>query len=507
MFSENEINNINNINNIEEEKFRIMLEHNLDSILLKKYNLTPSTDFISKTEVKNLIDKAIENIKNIYLNNRKPNTNYELGDIAYLPYSSKYYLECVTIDNRVNNGKTSSDELLGVPKYFNDNDEEIDPIGQLIEDGGILWKIYAKYDGFDNNQDISIETKLIEATDVILKGSTRIQDGTLIQDYNNSNPKATEDILQLADVQPALKYKNNTEVYEDEDVVARGIAVGRDATISAVTTDNHIGIRGNSDYEKNDPSKGGILFGNWGITGIAGDANDLIVYTARNGAIVARNTPILNGDANINLTDLGKATVPFNTLYVKNIQTDHIAAKSSDFSSTNSIGNIKAIENSDSVIPLIAYNSGKAVKLNYTSSVTLNTMDNTITASGFIGNATSADKVKVTKANNATAYLLGVKSSESGKISPIYDSGVYLTAQSGELVATKFIGNMSGVADKAKSDENGNSLLTYIKNINLAGDNLDLIGGNGRVIKSISIGQLHSRIISTRTRSSSETVY
>ena len=74
--------------------------------------------------------------------------------------------------------------------------------------------------------------------------------------------------------------------------------------------------------------------------------------------------------------------------------------------------------------------------------------------------------VKNTLNTAVKAYLTGTTSSDTNTGEQVFDTGVYLTANAGELQATTFIGNLSGTATKATIAEScsGNAATASVAN-------------------------------------------
>ena len=70
------------------------------------------------------------------------------------------------------------------------------------------------------------------------------------------------------------------------------------------------------------------------------------------------------------------------------------------------------------------------------------------------GTVSSTDQfVKNNLNTTAKAYITGTTSEATGIGEQVFDTGVYLTENVGELLAKTFVGNLTGTADKAKSAE------------------------------------------------------
>lgn len=70
------------------------------------------------------------------------------------------------------------------------------------------------------------------------------------------------------------------------------------------------------------------------------------------------------------------------------------------------------------------------------------------------GSVSSTDQFVKNNLNTAAkAYITGTTSNITGVGEQVFDTGVYLTENSGELLAKTFVGNLTGTADKAMSAE------------------------------------------------------
>lgn len=73
-------------------------------------------------------------------------------------------------------------------------------------------------------------------------------------------------------------------------------------------------------------------------------------------------------------------------------------------------------------------------------------------------------KVTNTLSTNTKAYVTGTTNATTNTGIQVFDTGVYLSANAGELVATKFTGALNGTAAKATADSSGNNIIsTYAK--------------------------------------------
>lgn len=89
---------------------------------------------------------------------------------------------------------------------------------------------------------------------------------------------------------------------------------------------------------------------------------------------------------------------------------------------------------------------------------------------------------KVTSAvgNTTKAYLVGSTSSSDATGTLIKDTNVYLDTTAGKLVATTFVGSLSGTATKATQDSAGQQInTTYIKSLSASGQTVTITKGNG----------------------------
>ena len=89
---------------------------------------------------------------------------------------------------------------------------------------------------------------------------------------------------------------------------------------------------------------------------------------------------------------------------------------------------------------------------------------------------------KVTSAvgNTTKAYLVGSTSSSDATGTLIKDTNVYLDTTAGQLVATTFVGSLSGTATKATQDSAGQQInTTYIKSLSASGQTVTITKGNG----------------------------
>ena len=69
-----------------------------------------------------------------------------------------------------------------------------------------------------------------------------------------------------------------------------------------------------------------------------------------------------------------------------------------------------------------------------------------------------------TLSTNTKAYVTGTTNATTNTGIQVFDTGVYLSANAGELVATKFTGALNGTAAKATADSSGNNIIsTYAK--------------------------------------------
>ena len=182
----------------------------------------------------------------------------------------------------------------------------------LFRSGGITWEILNKIptSGIPFNGEINftgdvesnsnkfypedstnISLKITSATDMQLNGKTKVK-GSLVQD--------SEDNVVVIN-----EHLNSIRRSEDQEVVSSGIKVGKNTLITDTDYDNTVGIRGDKD---SDPNTGGIVFGEWGTTGIKGGKNNLELYANDGGSIYSSN-----------LVDLGQKDKPFNKIYVKDI--------------------------------------------------------------------------------------------------------------------------------------------------------------------------------------------
>lgn len=75
-----------------------------------------------------------------------------------------------------------------------------------------------------------------------------------------------------------------------------------------------------------------------------------------------------------------------------------------------------------------------------------------------------AGSTKNTLNETQKAYILGSVSPKTNTNNPVFDTGVYLGENAGELFAKKFFGDLIGIAEKAVSDRDGNIITdTYAK--------------------------------------------
>lgn len=75
-----------------------------------------------------------------------------------------------------------------------------------------------------------------------------------------------------------------------------------------------------------------------------------------------------------------------------------------------------------------------------------------------------AGSTKNTLNETQKAYVLGSVSPKTNTNNPVFDTGVYLGENKGELFAEKFFGQLVGIADKALADDEGNEISsTYAK--------------------------------------------
>lgn len=93
----------------------------------------------------------------------------------------------------------------------------------------------------------------------------------------------------------------------------------------------------------------------------------------------------------------------------------------------------------------------------YVKNVALDGQKLTITdGAGNTSNLTTKDEQVKNELNTTVkAYLTGTTSATTGIGTQVFDTGVYLTENAGELHATKFVGAIEGTADKAVADANG----------------------------------------------------
>ena len=96
--------------------------------------------------------------------------------------------------------------------------------------------------------------------------------------------------------------------------------------------------------------------------------------------------------------------------------------------------------------------------------------------------ANTDTKVTTTLANTTKAYITGTSNAATSTGSLVFDSGVYLDTTAGSLVATKFVGAVSGNADsatKATNDSLNNPITDYIKGLSISGRTITVTKGDG----------------------------
>ena len=95
------------------------------------------------------------------------------------------------------------------------------------------------------------------------------------------------------------------------------------------------------------------------------------------------------------------------------------------------------------------------------------------------------DKVTNTLNNAAKAYLTGTTSSTTNTGTQVFDTGVYLTENPGELHADKFVGAVSGNAEtatsatKATNDAKNQAITGYIRGLSVSGRTITYTRGDG----------------------------
>ena len=129
-----------------------------------------------------------------------------------------------------------------------------------------------------------------------------------------------------------------------------------------------------------------------------------------------------------------------------------------------------------------------ATAVSFTSSLTSGTKVGTITINGtatdlYCQTNTNTDtKVTNTLGTTTKAYITGTTAATTNTGTQIFDTGVYLSATAGELVATKFTGTLNGnanTATKATQDASGNVITdTYSTKVNTIKD----LSINGKTI-------------------------
>ena len=178
-----------------------------------------------------------------------------------------------------------------------------------------------------------------------------------------------------------------------------------------------------------------------------------------------------------------------------------------NFTYNPSTGTLKATNFDGLATKATGDSNGNNILATYASSLSLS--GNTLTLKNKNGDtlntvtiATSDTKVNVTLGTTTKAYVLGTTTTPTGTatgVTSIADTGVYLGTTAGELVATKFTGDLSGnatsatSATKATNDSANHKIIDYyVHEISISNNTLNYKDGDGdqlgtaNIINSIS---------------------
>ena len=144
---------------------------------------------------------------------------------------------------------------------------------------------------------------------------------------------------------------------------------------------------------------------------------------------------------------------------------------------------------------------GNPIISNYASSLTLSGSTLTLKSKNDdilsqVTIAASDTKVNVTLGTTSKAYILGTTTTPTSTatgVTSIADTGVYLGTTAGELVATKFTGDLNGnaatatLADKATGDGQGDEIRSkYASSLEVSGTTLTLKAKNGDQLSQVT---------------------
>ncbi len=96
--------------------------------------------------------------------------------------------------------------------------------------------------------------------------------------------------------------------------------------------------------------------------------------------------------------------------------------------------------------------------------------------------ANTDTKVTNTLATTTKAYVTGTTTATTNTGTQVFDTGVYLDTTAGSLVATKFVGALTGNADsstKATNDSLNNPITEYVKSLSVNGRTITITKGDG----------------------------
>ncbi len=147
-----------------------------------------------------------------------------------------------------------------------------------------------------------------------------------------------------------------------------------------------------------------------------------------------------------------------------------ISVNTNGTTSTITINNVANATAASSATKATQDSAGQQINTTYIKGLSVSGTTITYTkGDGSTGTITTQDtntdtKVTNTLATTTKAYVTGTTNASTNTGTQVFDTGVYLSASAGELVATKFTGALNGTAAKATADASGNNIIsTYAK--------------------------------------------